>query len=157
MMNIFRKKKSPDETVMVNKYCENEIVNAAVCCCVELAEKHHITTEISLDIPASIPIDSIELAKVLSELMKNAIQSCKVLEQERKRYIRLTIRQLRQMVIEISNSCDTSVILDEYGHPYTKEKGHNSGTKSLLAFEKEYDAQVMYLTTDGVSWVRLII
>ena len=157
MMNIFHEKQSPDETVMVDEYCENKIINATVRYCVELAEKHHITTEISLDIPTSIPIDSFELARVLAELMKNAIRSCKALEHGRERYIRVTIRKLRQLVIEISNSCDASVALDEYGHLYAKKKGLSSGAKSILAFEKKYDAQVMWLIADGVFWVRLII
>lgn len=156
-MNIFGNKQSLVKTGKVNEYCENKIVNTAVCYCVERAEKHHITTEISLDVPSSISIDSFELASVLSELMKNAIQSCKRLEKGRVRYIRVTIRQLGQIVIEISNPCDALIVLDEYGHLDAKKKGRNAGIKSILAFEKEYDAQVMYLIADGVSWVRLII
>lgn len=60
-------------------------------------------------------------------------------------------------MLEISNPCDKSVVLDESGHPVAKERGHGAGTKSILAFARAHDAEVFYQMKDGVFRVRLLI
>lgn len=153
----FLRKQSVTEQVKVCNYCENTVVNAAVCYYAGVAENHDIETDISLDISDSLPVSPLELAMVVSNLMDDAIHACKLLEHGIERYIRLSCRHLGHLVLEISNPCDTSVVLNEYGHPVTKENEYGSGTKALLAFAKEHDAKIMYLIVDGVFWVRLII
>jgi signal transduction histidine kinase len=153
----FLKKQFVPEPVSVSSYCENTVINAAVCYYIGLAESHNISTEISLDIPDSLPVSSIELAMIVSNLMENAIHTCEALEQGIERYIRLTCRHLGSFVLEISNPCDGSLTLNDYGHPVTKEKEYRSATKGLLAFEQEHDANVMFLIEDGVFWTRVII
>lgn len=153
----FLKEQFVAEPVRVNDYCENAIVNAAVCYYMGLAENHDISTEISLDIPDSLSVTSLELAMVVSNLMGNAIQACEALEEGIERYIRLSCRHLGNLVLEISNPCNGAVTLNEYGYPVTKEKEYGACTKGVLAFEQEHDAKVMYLIEDGIFWVRLII
>lgn len=153
----FLKNQSMEEPIRVCNYCENAIINAAVCYYMGLAENRNITTEISMDIPDSLPTSPLELAMVLSNLMENAIQACEALGQDVKKYIKLSCRHMGHLVLEISNPCNETVELNEYGHPVTKEKGYGSGTTSLLAFAKEHNATILYLIEDGVFWVRLMI
>ena len=43
-------------------YCENPVVNAAVCHYAKLAEQSGIPTVMELDIPSDLPEDSLELS-----------------------------------------------------------------------------------------------
>jgi signal transduction histidine kinase len=141
----------------VRNYCENTVVNAAICYYARLAEEKNITTEISLDIPDVLSIDSLELAIVLSNLMENAIHACKALGQDRERTIRLTCRNVGRLALEISNPCDGSAVLDEIGHPVAKEIGHGAGTKSILAFAQEQNGEVLYQIAEGIFRVRMLV
>jgi signal transduction histidine kinase len=153
----FLKKQSASEPAKVRNCCENTIVNAAVCYYAGLAKNHDISIDINLDIPGILPFDSLELAMVLSNLMENAIHACESLDREKERYIRLNCHHVGRLILEISNPCDDSILLDEYDHPIAKQKGHGAGTKSILAFAKEHDAEVFYQIRDGVFRVRLLI
>lgn len=68
----FLKPQCASEPVKIRNYCENTIVNAAVCYYAEIAENHDISTQISLDIPDSLPMDSLELAMLAGLCWKSA-------------------------------------------------------------------------------------
>jgi signal transduction histidine kinase len=141
----------------VRNYCENTVVNAAICYYAGLAEEKNITTEISLDIPDTLSMDSLELAMVLSNLMENAIHACEALEQDKERTIRLTCRNVGRLALEISNPCDGSAVFDENGHPVAKESGHGAGTKSVLAFAQKQNGEVLYQIAESVFRVRMLV
>lgn len=102
-------------------------------------------------------MDSLELAMVISNLLENAIQACEVLADGRERTIRFACRHVGRLVLEVSNPCDASVILDEYGHPLAQESGHGVGMKSVPAFARGYDGEVLYQIMDGIFRVRILI
>lgn len=153
----FLRQQSGTQPSRIINYCENTVINAAVCYYAEMAKEKGIVTEISLEIPHTLSVGSMELAMVISNLLENAIQSCEALGNDRSRIIRFTYRQIGSHILEISNSCDNSVHLDENGYPYTKKSGHGVGTKSVLAFAQEHGAEVMYQITDGTFRVRMLI
>ncbi len=153
----FLRQQSVTQLSRVRNYCENTAINAAVCYYAGLAQEKGITTEISLDIPQFLSVDSLELAMVISNLLENAIQACEALENDRSRSIRFTCRHVGSLILEISNSCDASVCLDENGYPFTKESGHGVGTKSVLAFAQGNNAELLYQIVDGNFRVRMLI
>lgn len=153
----FLRQQSGTQASRVRNYCENTVINAAVCYYAGLAKEKGITTEISLDIPQSLPVNSMELAMVISNLLENAVRACETLGNDRSRSIRFTCRHVGRLILEISNSCDASVRLDESGYPFTKESGHGVGTKSVLAFAQGNDAELLYQITDGTFRVRMLI
>ncbi|TGE32560.1 GHKL domain-containing protein [Desulfosporosinus sp. Sb-LF] len=141
----------------VRNYCENTAVNAAVCYYAGLAEDKGITTDMSLDIPNALSVDSLELAMVISNLIENAIQACEGVEKDRERTIRFICRQVGRLALEISNPSDGSAALDEKGHPIAKENGHGAGTKSVLAFVEKYDGEILYQIADDIFRVRMLV
>ena len=153
----FLSHQSGTEPAKVKSYCENTAVNAAVCYYAGLAEDNGITTEISLDIPNSLPVDSLELAMVLSNLLENAIHACEALEKDSERTIRFTCRHVGRLALEISNLCGDSTVLDKNGLPVAKESGHGTGTKSVLTFAEEHGAEVLYQIADGIFRVRMLV
>lgn len=138
-------------------YCENTLINAAVCHYVALAEQNGIKSELDLDIPSDIALDSLELAMVISNLMENAIQACNRLAVEAEKHIDFTCHNAGRLLLEIENTCDVTTALDESNLPRATEKGHGIGSKSVLAFTKKYDGEIIYGVDKGIFRVRLLV
>ncbi|WP_283610345.1 GHKL domain-containing protein [Faecalispora anaeroviscerum] len=138
-------------------YCENPAVNAAVCHYAGVAEQAGIPTEIELDIPRELTVDSLELSMVVSNLLENAIQACGCLADGVNPYLRFTCRSVGRLLLEIENSCTEDTVLDESGYPVAREEGHGIGSKSVIAFAKKYDGELLYKIEIGVFQVRLLV
>lgn len=153
----FLKKQSNVQLAQVKKYCENTVVNAATSYYIGIAEGKGIIAEVNIDIPNTLTVDSIELAMVISNLLENAINACEDLEDERKPEISFNCRNVGRLVVEITNPCHKSIMLDEKGYPMAKENSHGIGTKSVLAFAEKNDSEVIYQIEEGIFSVRMII
>lgn len=138
-------------------YCANPAVNAAVCHYAGIAQQAGITTEISLDIAADLDVDMPELSMVVANLMENAIHGCEKLAQDRKPYIRFICRSVGRLLLEIENPCADDATLDENGYPVTRREGHGIGSRSVVAFAKKNDAELLYRIENGVFRVRLLV
>jgi len=138
-------------------YCENHVVNAAVCHYAKLAEDSSIPTKIELDIPSSLMVDSLELSMAVSNLLENAIVACLKQSGSKSLYINFICRHMGRLLLEIENPCAESAVLDENGYPATIEAGHGIGSKSVIAFAKKYNGELMYKIEKGVFRVRLLV
>ncbi|OJV63350.1 MAG: ATP-binding protein [Clostridiales bacterium 38-18] len=145
------------ENKITKIYCENHTVNAAVSHYTKIADQANIHTEIILDIPNDLDIDSLELSMVVSNLMENAIQVCKKLPNNRPPYIRFISRSVGRLLLEIENTCSEDARLDQNGFPIAVEAGHGIGSKSIIAFAKKYDGELLYKIENGVFQVRLLV
>lgn len=138
-------------------YCKNPAVNAAICHYAALAKQSGILTEIKLDIPNDLTVDSLELSMVVSNLMENAIQACGALPKSQPSYLHFACRSMGRLLLEMENPCTADAILDDNGFPVACEDGHGIGSKSVLAFAKKYDGELMYRIENGVFRVRLLV
>ena len=138
-------------------YCENPVVNAAVRHYALLAEQAGIPAELALDIPGDLNVDALELSMVVSNLMENAIQACERLPENKAPSLRFTCRSVGRLLLEMENPCADGTTLDESGYPLASEKGHGIGSKSVIAFAKKYDGELMYKIESGVFRVRLLV
>lgn len=144
------------EPKSITKYCDNPTVNAAIGHYIELGKAKGIRFDLSINIPAVLSVDEMDLSIALSNLLENAIHACEGLKQGDK-YIRFTAKYKNQLLIEIENSCDESVTLDENGLPFTKEQGHGVGTRSVQAFINKSESMISYQIQDHTFKVRMII
>ncbi|MGN0465049.1 MAG: sensor histidine kinase [Lachnospiraceae bacterium] len=140
----------------IQKYCENTTVNAAMNHYISWAKKEGIWTTVSANIPSRLAVDEMELAITISNLLENAIYACEKLP-ESERYLKLTAKYKNQLLLEIENSCEDIVPLDEDGHPFSNEKNHGIGTRSVLAFVNKTDSEIYYLADEKRFRVRMII
>lgn len=138
-------------------YCENPLVNAAVSHYVAIAEWAGITTHIELDIPNQLTVDAAELAMVVSNLIENAILGCEKLPKNQEKCISFICCNLGRLILEMNNPCTDDTALDEEGYPITHQEGHGIGSKSVLAFSKKYDGELIYKIENGNFRVRLIL
>jgi len=145
-------------TPIISKvYCENPAVNAAVCHYAGLAEQAGIPAEIALDIPENLDVDTLELSMAVSNLMENAIRACDRLPKNQTPYLCFTCRSVGRLLLEMENPCAEGTVLDENGYPVAHEEGHGIGSKSVLAFAKKYDGELLYKVEKGVFRVRLLV
>lgn len=146
------------QVIKVSKvYCENNTVNAAVSYYAELAEQSTIPVEITLDIPGNLSVDALELSMVIANLMENAIQACERLTSNQFPFIRFTARSVGRLLLEMENPCSEDIELDEDGYPKADQAGHGIGSRSVIAFAKKYDGELIYKIDRGVFQVRILV
>ncbi|MDO5392353.1 MAG: hypothetical protein Q4F24_14845 [Eubacteriales bacterium] len=74
-----------------------------------------------------------------------------------KKYLAERLAIVISNLLEIENSCDRKVILDEDGYPFSREEDHGIGTRSVVAFVNKTDSEICYLTEGTRFRVRMII
>lgn len=144
------------ESKGMHNYCENTTVNAVISHYISWAEKEGINTTISANVPSELIVDELELAITISNLIENAINACTKLP-DADRYLKLTAKYKNQLLLEIENSCKDKVSLDEEGYPFSNEKNHGTGTRSVLAFVNKTNSEIYYLAEEKRFRVRMII
>lgn len=142
---------------MSRVYCENPVVNAAVCHYANFAEQSGIPIEIELEIPKEIQVDSLELSMVVSNLLENAIQACLKKRGNEGKFIHFICHNVGRLLLEMENSCEENTALDEDGYPITHEEGHGIGSKSVIAFARKYDGELIYSIKNEIFQVRLLV
>lgn len=140
----------------IRKWCENETVNVAIGHYLSMAEEKGISLISRIDIPKEIEYDTIGLSMMLGNLIENAIHACQQIDHEEKVIVIKVIHQ-GQFIIEIENSCVKKVELDKNGYPTTKKMNHGYGTKSVVAFVKENNGEILYSTKENRFSVRIIL
>ena len=140
----------------IQKYCENTTVNAVIGHYLSWADKEGIQTSVSVNIPDSLSVDDMELAITISNLLENAVFACLKLP-EKDRYLKMTAKYKNQLLLEIENSCEGMVPLDEDGHPFSYEKNHGLGTRSVLAFINKTNSEIYYIAEEKRFRVRMIL
>ena len=138
-------------------YCENKAINAATSYYADMAEQRGIHIKINLTIPMNLTVDSMELALVVSNLLENAIQGVALLPEGQEKYIHFTCLQVGRLLLEISNPCAETVTLDKDGFPFTTHSEHGIGTRSIIAFAKTHDAELLYHVENNLFRVRLLV
>jgi hypothetical protein len=138
-------------------YCQNPTINAAVSHYANLAEQSGVLIDIRLDISTNLAVNALELAMGISNLMENAIHACAKLPPDQPRFLRFTCLRMGRLLMEIENSCAADTVLDESGYPVSSEDGHGIGSRSVIAFAKKYDGELLYKVDKGVFQVRLLL
>ncbi|MGE4583296.1 MAG: GHKL domain-containing protein [Sphaerochaeta sp.] len=149
----FLQKHTEPVSVVRRSYCENKAVDAITRYYVDLAKEKGIPTEVDITIPDQLPVDSLELALVVANLLENAIKG----SQGREGGIRFISRQFGRLALEISNPCSETVVLNASGLPVSETSGHGFGTRSVCAFAAKYHAELIYQVEDGCFRVRLLL
>lgn len=141
----------------ISNYCANQVINTLLSQYIEKAQKSGIQMELDIDIPASLPVESADLAMVLANLIENACNSCQQLPNGQRRWIQFICIQSPHFLIQISNPFTGPLTLDDQGLPVAKQENHGIGMKSVLAFLKKYNAIYDLKTEDGIFAFRFML
>ncbi len=139
-------------------FCENMAVNSIVAQYVEQARKENIDFDCELDIPPELPVDEVEFAVVLSNLLSNAVREAAA-DKKQSGLVRVYARRIKgQLALEISNTFGNEVEFGNDNLPVSKRgEGHGYGSRSVRAFVQKYGAVYDYQIEDGLFKVRLAI
>lgn len=138
-------------------YCKDKTVNAILTFYFHQAKELGIEVACDCALPAELPVEAAELAMVFANALENAIHACRKLPDGAEK--KITVRCVRSpvIVLEIANTYDGHVKLDENHHPVTEKEGHGIGTRSILAFVEKYDAVLDYKVDDKLFRLRVLI
>lgn len=139
------------------RWCENDMLNAALVYYLNLAQEEQISVEARLDLPGELPVTEVELVSVLSNAIENAVNACRKQPAGEPRRLILSAVSSPQLAIEISNTYAGKVKFGADGLPICAEKGHGIGTRSIAAFAKRHGAYYSFSVTDGLFCVRLML
>lgn len=142
------------ETVVKN-FCAQPLVNAALSFYLSRAENLGVSVRYKVNLPEKINVAESDLALLVSNLLENAINACsKPISGEK--IISVTIQNREnQCVLEIINSCVSTVNFDKNNYPQASEKGHGFGMESVKLFSRKYHAYTDFLLKGGFFKVTM--
>lgn len=135
---------------VIEKYCENYIMNAILSSYINKAKKEQIEVVHEVAIPENIAIDNIELGLIFANAIDNAINACKKIENPNCRSISIVCKEhCGQMYIRICNPFVGEVQFDgEY--PVSNSADHGIGTRSIAAIAEKNEGVFSFAVQDGV-------
>lgn len=150
------KKESSRTTQLSYRWCDNPTVNAAIGHYLSIAQEKGISLVCKIDVPKDIEYDTIGFSMMLGNLIENAIQAC---EQKKtgEKVIWIKVMYQGQFLIELENTIEKEVEFDNRGFPLSKRSGHGFGTKSVEAFVKENNGEIVYSAKNKRFTVRIIL
>ncbi len=104
----------------------NTKIDAALNSKISLAKKKNIRVNAKAIVPKELNISEIDLSMMIGNLMDNAMESCTLIKNEDKRFIRIYIDILKgQLYIYVMNSVGNK--LKKRGNKYLSTKSNGSG------------------------------
>ncbi len=124
-------------------YCDNKIINAVLIQKLRACDEADIHFDLEVNLPQKLPFQDIDLMCIFSNLLDNAIESCRNNPQN-KNHIKIKTNQIGNYLgIKITNSKAPSQVLqaDEHGYGTTKKdtKHHGYGLRIIDEIVKRYD------------------
>lgn len=136
------------------RWCLNPVLDAMFAAYFKQAEAAGIKIEADLDIPADIPVNTMELSTVFANALENAIHAVNELPQEQ-RVIRCKCISQPQLMFYVSNPYAGEVSFDENGSPVAESTMHGIGTRSIAAYCEKYGAVCRYSAENGWFNIRI--
>lgn len=143
-------------------FCENETVNIVFAFYSETAYKNNIAFSVKADIPEDIFADRKDLAVLFGNLLENAADACR--EVEENRFIDLTAaykttgKGKQCLTVVVRNSFGTAPTRNENGFfNSTKHAGEGVGTSSVESIARKYSGTCSFKPESGVFTVSVIL
>ena len=116
------------------------------------AEASDIQYQTQVEFPRRTNLHSADLCAILGNLLDNALEAAQQVPEKDRRFIRLTIRRINQMlVIKVENSFGPSPVQKDGALKSTKQESglHGWGLKSALTAAQKYDGTVQTSYQEG--------
>ena len=146
--------KQLDHNLMQTKqvrYCSNAVINAIFSSYTEKAQRDGVMFSVAVKIPEILPVDVMDIGAVLSNALENALNACLRMDTNAERFINIKLVQhKKQFLLDISNSFSGTVDLDDTGRPVSCEENHGTGSQSIDAFARKYEATTDYSAQNNI-------
>jgi hypothetical protein len=135
------------------RYCSNLLLNALVGVCVEQAQSEGIKVEYNLKVDETIGIDDSDLCVLVENMLDNALDSCRKIEPDKERFIRININQTENFLfIACTNTYNDTIAIDENGDIITTKENaenHGYGISAMKIVAEKYNSILKLEHTDS--------
>lgn len=126
-------------------FCENELVNIIIINKYTSISENHIDFTANLNIPNNINIKDIDLCRIFTNIIDNAIESCIQCNNSNKNFIILSANiKDNNFVVKCENYCDKKVDLSDKKIKSTKKGHFGLGLEIISNIAETYSG---YITT----------
>ena len=148
--------KSIDEAI-VEKYCENYVVNLILYSYIADAKKEGISVETQINLGEDNSVTDMDLCVIFSNIIENATNASKLVPNPQDRFIKIVCKSKNEKIyIQITNSYQGDVKFKD-NLPVSAFKNHGLGTKSLVAISQKYGGVYSFTAEDGIFTTRIIL
>ena len=137
------------------RYCENNILNAAILFYSADAKNKNIDFTIAVDFPEKLHVDALQLAVVVSNGLENAIRES--IQQKDKKIVLQSRCFEGKIALNIRNRFDDTVFFNSDGIPIAQREHHGTGTRSILAFTGKHNGMCSFTLEEGWFIMRLMV
>ncbi|MCR5544277.1 MAG: ATP-binding protein [Eubacterium sp.] len=159
LINMFTKQNMLNQQLI---YCENEVVNVVLALYTETAYENNISLSVKTNIPKDVFIDKKDLSVLFGNILENASDACKELEEDR--FINLTAiynstdKAPHSLSIIVKNNYATEPSHTESGIFHsTKHSGDGIGISSVRNITEKYDGASTFTHENGIFTVSMIL
>ena len=136
----------------------NTVIDSIINFKLQEAEKEKIAVNIDLNIPSELKIPSYDITIILGNLLDNALNAVKKLEQDR--YIDIKIKYTKgRLIVTIDNSFD-GIIIKEKGKIITSHRdktNHGLGLESVKTVLEKYNGLIEFKYDRNIFHTALLM
>ncbi|MBQ9124518.1 MAG: GHKL domain-containing protein [Acholeplasmatales bacterium] len=137
-------------------YCRDYVINTVLDHYSSICEQHDIKFDVIVnDFEKDLKILNYEIATFISNCLENAVNACNKLKENKN----ITFKFLNndgRLALQIKNSFDGNIMLNEANHPVTNKKNHGIGTRSILGFADRNNLFVDYEIEDKIFTINVL-
>jgi len=143
----------------VGVLCKNFTVDSILKYYMRIAMNNNIDFNVNLNIPEDINIDNFDLSVVLGNCTQNAIEACKNIINDRKKYINIKAEiKGFQLVVKIKNSFNGHVIKEcDTIKTIKNGEGHGIGLSNVRNITEKYNGYFNIKYNDNEFEVNIIM
>ena len=123
-----------------------------------IAEKNQIQIRCDAQVPPVLHVSELDLCVMIGNLLDNAIESCKKIENPQERFIRIYLDIMKQQLyISVTNATGESVKVrtDAY---FTQKRGdHGHGLRRVDQVVKKYEGYLNRQNEPGVFATEILL
>jgi sensor histidine kinase regulating citrate/malate metabolism len=121
----------------------NVAIDSIISCKIIQAQSKNIPINYTIQLPAFLPLDNVDLCSLLGNLLDNSIEACEKIKRPHKRSILLNIKPFNGMLsIKLTNSSNGIYNMDVSGNMLSTKDNyseHGLGTKQINKIIKKYN------------------
>lgn len=127
----------------------------------QICAQEQIAMEGDMIYPVSLAIEAFDIGILLNNALDNAIEACRRVAEERKRFIRFrSYVKGRMFFIVVENSCDETIMCVEYGRLRTTKPDdgtHGLGMNNMRSCVEKYYGTMQYEVKEGCFILTLMM
>lgn len=128
----------------------NLMVDAILNSKLTLARRQSISVNCKVKVPEKLPIEDVDLCVILGNLMDNALEACRQIE-EKDRFLRIYMAiNKSQLYLSIQNSAKADPDFEEQNYITKKRGNHGLGMKRVQTATEKYHGYLNLANESGI-------